>query len=58
MIYLGEEGRVRFMPLEWTNALGEDPFSKAAAGCSKLRIDALLELADLTGKASRKAGGR
>jgi hypothetical protein len=41
------QGRLVNLPLEWTDAYGEDPFVRVSAGRSFLRPEDLLRLADL-----------
>jgi hypothetical protein len=40
-------GRLRSVPADWTNLVVEDPFNVVAAGRAALRLQELLELADL-----------
>jgi len=43
--YLGPEGRIRSMPLEWTDLMPGDPFVVVAAGRAYFRVVDLLALA-------------
>ena len=40
-------GQMQRLPAAWTDAVGEDPFVAVAAGRSPLRVEDLLQLADL-----------
>jgi Family of unknown function (DUF5372) len=44
--FLDSSGRMQRLPTSWTNVV-EDPFVTIAAGRSPLRLEELLELADL-----------
>jgi len=45
--FLDSAGQVQRLPAAWTDAVGEDPFVAVAAGRSPLRVEDLLQLADL-----------
>jgi hypothetical protein len=40
-------GRLRSMPADWTSLVAEDPFNVVAAGRAALRLQELLDLAEL-----------
>jgi len=43
--YLGPEGRIRSVPLEWTDLMPSDPFVVVAEGRAYFRVVDLLALA-------------
>lgn len=45
--FLDQQGRLRHMPVGWTNMAPADPFQTVAAGQSWFRAEDLLRLADL-----------
>lgn len=45
--FLDSAGQMQRIPATWTDAVGEDPFVAVAAGRSPLRVEDLLQLADL-----------
>jgi hypothetical protein len=45
--FLNFAGQMQRLPAAWTDAVGEDPFVALAAGRSPLRVEDLLQLADL-----------
>ena len=47
------QGRLVSLPLDWTDAYGEDPFVSVSAGRSFLRPEDLLRLADLLAELRR-----
>ena len=58
--FYGDDGFLRAIPVQWTNAASSDPFVEQAAGRAHFRLADLLELADLvTGRApaARPAAG-
>ena len=40
-------GRLRSVPADWTSLVAEDPFNVVAAGRAALRLQELIELAEL-----------
>lgn len=46
-MYFNKEGRLRSMPVSWTDLANEDDFQCASAGRSWFRLDDLLELSIL-----------
>jgi hypothetical protein len=47
VFFLDHEGQMQRIPAAWTDVMGEDPFVVVAAGRSPLRVENLLQLADL-----------
>jgi len=45
--FLDTAGHMQRLPVSWTDVAGEDPFVAMAAGRSPLRVEDLLQLADL-----------
>ena len=45
--FLDPSGQMQRLPATWTDVAGEDPFVVVAAGRSPLRVENLLQLADL-----------
>ncbi|MHB1587505.1 MAG: DUF5372 family protein [Acidiferrobacteraceae bacterium] len=43
--------RLRSLPADWTSAVAEDPFNVIGAGRAAFRVEELLELARLIGRA-------
>jgi hypothetical protein len=50
--FYDETGRLRRMPVDWTNLAIQAPFEVLSAGRSWFRIDDLVQLADLVGRLS------
>jgi Family of unknown function (DUF5372) len=47
VFYRDRDGRLRFLPVRWTNLAAPDPFVIAAAGRAYLRLEDLVRLAEL-----------
>ncbi len=47
VFYRDRKGHLTSLPAHWTSVEPEDPFLVIAAGRSRLRVDDLIELADL-----------
>jgi hypothetical protein len=45
--FLDASGQMQHLPATWTDVVGEDPFVSVAAGRSPLKVQDLLQLADL-----------
>ena len=45
--FLDASWQLQRLPASWTDVVGEDPFVTVAAGRSPLRLEDLLQLADL-----------
>ena len=50
VFFLDETGRLRHMPVGWTNVAPPDPFKEVAAGRCHFRTEDLLRLVDLVAK--------
>lgn len=50
------EGELVSLPVEWTDAVAEDPFVVIAAGRCPFRVEDLLKLAELVDRLSPSAG--
>jgi hypothetical protein len=45
--FLDSSGQLQRLPATWTDVVGEDPFVAVAAGRSPLRVEDLVQLAEL-----------
>ena len=51
--FISASGQLQRLPASWTDVVGEDPFVAVAAGRSPLRVEELLQLADLVSRLLR-----